>query len=114
MTAIGDLWRSIRQPSGDDETPYDWAVIAIGHVMVGAALASALGSLTGTLRLLVAWFYWISKERSDLRRGGGLRDGLVDTGFVYLGCYYDGSWWWPVSVLALVVVGVFIRPRLIG
>ncbi len=82
--------------------------------MVGAALASILGAVSAAFRLFAALGYWFVKERSDLRRGGDFRDGLVDTAFVYLGCYYDGSWWWPVLVLSLVVVGVFIRPRLIG
>ena len=95
------LWRSIVTPSSANETPYQFAVIAIGHAMLGAALSWG--------GFLIAVAYWVIKERGDLKRGGAWRDGLIDTGFVSLGLIYSGPIWWPVAVMVLAGVGALLK-----
>jgi len=96
-TGLEALWREAMRPSGPDEGPYQFTVIAIGHAMIGAALS--WGGLP------VAALYWLVKERNDLRRGGCWRDGMIDTGFVALGTFYSGPFWWPILVIVLAVAG---------
>lgn len=122
------MWAALRsvvaelfRPSGEDETSYQGMVIGISHAMVGAALITLLPwnlewpgvlSLWG-LRIGVALFYALSKEYGDWRfRGGSLIDGLKDTGWVWLGCYYDGPLWWPLTILLLAGVSA-IREQMI-
>lgn len=113
MTAILSLWRTILTPSPRREDGYTWAVIALGHVMLGAALAGLLDGLGAALvmsaRLALSLAYWLAKEAGDLRRGGGLWDGLGDAAWVGVGLAYAGPWWWPVAVLAAVIVGAVLR-----
>lgn len=107
MTALRRLIREIMTPT--DGSPYVWAVIALGHVMLGAALQGALGWTAAGARLAVAVAYWWAKERGDLRRGGSLRDGLIDAAFVGVGAFYEGPRWWPIAVLTTVALGALIR-----
>lgn len=107
MTALRRLIATIRTPTDGD--PYTWAVIGIGHVMLGAALAGLFGFAAAGLRLALALAYWLVKERGDLRRGGSLRDGLIDSAFVGVGAFYSGPAWWPVAVLVTVSVGAWIK-----
>lgn len=99
MGAIRRLLDEIMVPSGD-ESGYTWAVVAAGHVLLGAAFAWCW-----PLALPV----YAAKEALDLRRGGRWRDGLVDLGFVALGLCYAGPWWWPVLALAGIAAGAVIR-----
>lgn len=106
-------WRSLladlATPSAPDESPYLWMLVAIGHAVAGAALAQAVpGVWPAVARAAVPVAYWLTKERSDLRRGGSLLDGLVDAGFVGLGMLY-GAWWWPAAVLGLATGGALLR-----
>ncbi len=109
--ALRRLIATIRTPSRADEDGYTWALIGIGHVMLGAALQGLLGAAGAAARLLIAAGYWAVKERRDLRRGGGLRDGLVDAGLVCVGAFYDGARWWPVAVMLAIAVGALVRER---
>lgn len=99
-----DLWKEILTPSPPDEPPYRFAVIWIGHAMLGAAF-SFLG-------LVFAGIYWFAKERQDLRRKGNWADGVVDTGAVLLGTLYSGPIWWPISVLFLAGIGGVLNEAL--
>ncbi|MFC3169206.1 hypothetical protein [Paracoccus fontiphilus] len=90
-------------------TGYLWAVIAIGHVMLGAMLQGLLGAAGVGARLAIGIAYWLAKERGDLRRGGSLRDGLADAALVAVGAFYAGPRWWPCLVFAAVCVGAVIR-----
>lgn len=87
MTALRRLIRTILTPSARDEDTYLWALILIGHAMLGAALGDMLGPVAAALRLGVAAAYWCAKERGDLSRGGDLRDGIVDALAVGAGVY---------------------------
>ena len=109
MKALRRLLAEVMQPT--DGTPYVWAVIALGHVMLGAALQGALGATAAAARLGLALAYWIAKERGDLRRGGGVRDGLIDAAFVAVGAFYDGSRAWPVAVICTVAFGAWLKER---
>ena len=109
MTALRRLIREIMTPT--DGSPYFWAVIALGHVMLGAALQGALGWTAAGARLALALAYWWAKERGDLRRGGSLRDGLIDAAFVGVGAFYDGSRAWPVAVICTVAFGAWLKER---
>lgn len=95
------LITEILTPSARDESAYDKSVIAIGHVMLGAALAAVLGVYTAPARLSLSVAYWLIKERGDLKRGGSWRDGLWDAAFVGFGGLY-GPWWWPVAAFVFV------------
>ena len=70
-----------------------------------------LGVTAAAARLALAALYWVAKERGDLRRGGALRDGLVDTALVGVGCFYDGSRHWPVAVMLTAAVGAWIKEQ---
>ena len=109
MISIKRLIDAILTPSQRDEDGYTWAVVGIGHVMLGAALQGLLGWSGAALRVLIAVGYWLAKERGDIRRGGALRDGLVDAAFVGVGAFYSGPRWWPLAVMATVCVGAAIR-----
>lgn len=109
MTALRRLLAEVMQPT--DGAPYVWAVIALGHVMLGAALQGVLGATAAAARLGLAVAYWIAKERGDLRRGGSVRDGLIDAAFVGVGAFYDGSRAWPVAVVLTVSLGAWIKEK---
>ncbi|MDO5643693.1 MAG: hypothetical protein Q4G26_15075 [Paracoccus sp. (in: a-proteobacteria)] len=94
-----------------DESGYLWALIGLGHVMLGAMLQGLLGAAGAAARLGLAIGYWLIKERADLRRGGSLRDGLIDAGFVGVGAFYTGERWWPVAVMASVALGAWLKER---
>ncbi|MFV0409457.1 MAG: hypothetical protein ACK5LJ_07085 [Paracoccus sp. (in: a-proteobacteria)] len=111
MRALNSLITTILTPSARDEDGYQWAVIGLGHVMLGAALQGLLGAAGVAMRLLIAVMYWLIKERGDVRRGGGLRDGLVDTALVGVGAFYAGPRWWPVAVMAVITLGAILKER---
>lgn len=100
---VSDIWREIMTPSARDEGPYLWAAIAIGHAMLGAVLSWG--------GFFMAAVYWLAKERRDLRRGGALSDGIVDSCFVGLGIAYPGPIWWPMLIFGAVAAGLFVRFR---
>lgn len=105
--AIRRLLTEIAQPTIGGG--YLWAVIAIGHVMLGAVLQGILGAAGAGARLAIGMGYWLIKERRDLRRGGSLRDGLADAALVAVGAFYSGPRWWPVAVFAAVTAGAVLR-----
>lgn len=109
MNALRRLLAIIASPTDGDS--YQWAVIGLGHVMLGAALQGLLGVTAAAARLALAALYWIAKERGDLRRGGSLRDGLIDAAFVGVGCFYTGDRWWPVAVMLTAAVGAWVKER---
>lgn len=99
------LWHEIKTPSTEDETFYQMIIIAIAHALLAATVVSILCHWFGVepkaAWVLVPVFYWFWKEWSDLKRGGGGLDGLIDTGFIFLGGFYPGEPWWPLTVLLL-------------
>ncbi len=102
-------WRVLRLPSIGG-TPYERAVIAIGHVIVGAILASPFDVL-GTIGAALFWMvlYWAVKELGDVSRGGDIKDGIRDALAVGLGALYPGPWWW-----ALLAGGVGVAAFYMG
>lgn len=112
IAAIRRLLEEIATPTNGGG--YLWAVIALGHVMLGAMLQGALGFVGVGARLSIALTYWHLKERKDLKRGGGLKDGLVDAALVGVGAFYDGPRWWPVMVFVGVCLGAVIREKRAG
>jgi len=96
MKPVSALIADIFTPSARDESPYLSMLIAIGHAVLGAAMPIWGAGPVAAMRL--AAVYWIAKDRRDLRKGGGWRDGLIDTAFVALGAFY-GQPWWPLLVI---------------
>lgn len=116
IAALRDLWRAIRTPSRPDEAVYDRLVISLAHAMLGAGLAALTAPLAvaGAIgRAVLTALYWLLKERADLRRGGGVRDGLWDTAAVALGFAY-GAPWWPLAALLLALTAALDRPPIKG
>ena len=97
------LWSDLSTPSKADDSPYDVLIQAVGHAMLGATIGLFFALAVASWRLLLPVGYWLVKERADLRKGGGVVDGLVDTGFVLFGTFY-GPAWWPVAVLVAALV----------
>jgi hypothetical protein len=111
FATLRDIWAAIRTPSRPDEAAYDRLVISLAHAVLGAALAALVPPLAvaGAVgRALLPTLYWLLKERGDLRRGGGLKDGLWDTAAVALGLAY-GAPWWPVAALLLALAAALDR-----
>lgn len=97
MSALSRIIRELLTPGTGD--PYTRGVIGIAHAMLGAALGSAFGAAGIAAAFAIGAAYWFAKERRDLKRGGAWLDGLEDAGFVTLGAFYPGPWWWPALVL---------------
>lgn len=111
-TLLGDIWAAvvllwceIKTPSEASDGGHSWGAVALGHVMLGALVATQCGALALPGAFLGAAAYWGLKEIGDLRAGGGLVDGLLDAGFVGLGLLYAGPIWWPLLSWALVLIG---------
>lgn len=51
------LWRDILTPSRD-ETAYEWALVALGHALIGAAIAGLLSLIDATTAATVAGPWW--------------------------------------------------------
>ena len=93
----------LRIPSGQDGplgAAYARTTSALGHAIIGACAASALGGWGLLFGLVIALAYWLLKEWGDLTRGGALWDGLEDACMVWLGAFYIGPMWWPWIMLA--------------
>ncbi len=108
-------WRAILSemltPSQANESAYLWMLIAVGHAVAGAALATAMPGFVPMLSIPIG--YWLIKEVHDLWRGGGWLDSIVDAAFVGLGVLY-GAGWWPVAVLGAAIGGACIRAARTG
>jgi hypothetical protein len=111
MTFWQSLIAELDTPSnqvGPLHAAYERAVIGMGHMTVGAALALAvppswaIWGAVARLALMVA--YWLAKEAGDLRRGGTVADGIEDTACVGLGAFTFN----PIIVLA---VGLWLMWR---
>ena len=100
-----DVIRELFTPSnqmGPAARAYLRAVTGVGHTMIGALLVSVFGVDPNLwLQSALAATYFLTKEVLDIRRGGGRRDSLEDTGFVFVGTAYTGEWIWPATVLVL-------------
>ena len=107
MKALKRLLMEVRTPEVGD--PYKWAVIGAGHILLGMALQGLLGVAGAFARLGIAVFYWIAKERNDLKKGGTLKDGLVDAAFVGVGSFYDGSRWFPIACIITLAIGAWLK-----
>jgi hypothetical protein len=113
---INSVFDDIINPSPDNERPYQYAVIALAHMMLGALGAALVGYLiAGPVliagRLAITLFYWLTKEAGDLRRGGSWFDGLSDTAFVGWGLFYTGSAFWPLGGFLLVIFGTILQAK---
>ena len=95
MSAWSELFDELMTPSASDETPYERLVIALAHVILGAALASVL-----PVWLVIV--IYVLKEAWDVSRGGSARDSLWDTAAVVLGTFY-GPAWWPIAAIILAL-----------
>lgn len=99
IAAIADIWREITTPSERPEGPYKRSLIAMGHGLVGGALAGVLPPLLVAIAYLVgkelAWDWWLGR--------GSLRDSIHDAGAVVFGVglvAYHG----PVVAVAFAVL----------
>lgn len=93
-------------PTPANADPATRAAEFAGHALLGAALVVLFPAWQGlTLGLTIGAGYWLWKERPDIKAGGGVRDGLIDAGAVWLGTYY-GPPWWPALVGVLAVLPV--------
>ncbi|MEN9924730.1 MAG: hypothetical protein RL268_856 [Pseudomonadota bacterium] len=89
-------------PSRRDDPPAQRAAEFLGHAMLGACAAPIWGGVVAAL--FIGAVYWLWKEWGDLRRGGGIRDGLIDAGAVTVGAMYSGPAWWPLGLSAVAAV----------
>jgi len=103
------LITSILTPSTADEDPYSWAVIGIGHAMLGASFAAVVGMWAAPTWWIIVLAYALVKERRDLRNGGWWRDSVADTCFVALGAMYDGPAWWPIAIMLIAGASALVR-----
>lgn len=101
------IWREMMTPSTRAERPFTSLLIAVAHAVLGAALWPLAAGIVAGVRLGGPALYWLIKERADLKRGGSVRDGLIDAGFVGLGTFY-GAAWWPVAVLSAAVLAAIL------
>lgn len=111
--ALAAIWREIATPSVATEAPYLRLLLAIAHAMLGAALfelAPALGLGAAAARGLIPAGYWLVKERADLKRGGGARDGLIDAAFVASAVWAHEPFWHVTILAAALAAAVLIRP----
>lgn len=110
-----EIWRVLRQPSSGRNW-YEWALMALGHAMLGALFAVVLREWVPAswgyvpTAALIAIAYFAAKEIPDLRRGGRISDSVEDAALVFLGATYGGPLW-PVIVWAVVVVGAIEKIR---
>ena len=115
MTAFLTLWHTVMTTSSRHEDGYTWAVIALGHIMLGAALAGAVSgvgySFPLLVRLSVSVIYWMTKEYRDIRQGGGLIDSISDTAWVGYGLLYVGPFWWPLAALVVIGIGGVLKQK---
>ncbi len=65
------IWRDINTPSSKTEDPYTFAIIALSHAMLGAALGAVLSPFVPS-PLFVAPAYFAIKEVRDIKKGGSL------------------------------------------
>ncbi len=115
MRSLWTLWLTILTPSPRREDGYTWALIAIGHVMLGAAVAGLADGWGNAMplaaRLALSVGYWLIKERGDLRRGGAMADGIGDAAWVGYGLLYVGPAWWPTAAMLGAAIGALLRQR---
>ena len=94
-------------------TPYQWAVIALSHAMLGFSLCLWLNHLAPWPLLASQWLVvsgYVLKEIMDLQRGGSVWDGLFDALAVLAGVWMVSN---PVgaslAVWGVVTFGFFER-----
>ena len=101
------LTELMRPGSGTASRAYVRGVQGLGHGLLGLGLLAVLGGLGvvagAAVRITAALVYWRLKEWRDLRRGGAMRDGIEDTGFVLWGLSHGILGWqvWSVGLLTL-------------
>lgn len=91
MTFLEDLMT----PSPRDEGPVSFTAFALGHAVLGAAAVQALGVWAWPLMPL-----YLAKEWWDIREGGTMADGAIDTAFVALGAAVLNPLLWLIAALA--------------
>lgn len=75
-----EFFKELITPSDENESNYLFFLIALGHMLLGAAIFQYLG-----IFIPIPVFYFFIKERYDISQGGKIADGLADTAFVALG-----------------------------
>jgi hypothetical protein len=101
ISAIALIIAELKTPTGQAGPlagAYLRAVGAGGHALLGASFCAWFGVWGLALGLPLGAAYWVLKERGDLRRDGGLLDGMEDAVMVSLGAWY-GTAWWPAMVI---------------
>lgn len=106
------LWAILATPSPSDEAPHTVGAVAAWHglaaMLVGTLFPGLgwLGPLGGFVLSFAA--YWWAKERGDLRRGGGVADGIMDAAAVALGFWAGQALgpdaWWPIFAVNAAAV----------
>jgi hypothetical protein len=104
---LAELARPSDLPPGPLHKAYERAVVGIGHLVLGAAIAGLLSPAPWAC-LALAGVYFAIKEVGDLRRGGTLRDGVEDAACVGLGLFYAGQWFAPG---AAILIGGYLMWR---
>lgn len=93
-----NVWADLSAPGGANQKPGDRLSTAVAHAALGACGATLLD---WPMLVFVPLVYGVVKEwLLDMRRGGTARDGIIDTFFVLVGCFYAGPFFWPWMVLA--------------
>ena len=109
---LDELNRPSTTAPGPLHAAYERAVIGIGHLVLGGAVAGLLWPITGWAdaigRLTFGAAYWGIKEAGDLRRGGTIADGVEDAALVACGLFYAGQWWAPGAAL---IIGGYLMWR---
>ena len=112
--ALAAIWREIVTPSARDEGPFPAFLLGIAHCVAGAAaceVAAGAGIGLAALRGALPLIYWLVKERGDLRRGGSVRDGMIDTAFVASGLLAAWPFYHAGLLAAALAAAVWLRPR---
>lgn len=110
-----DLWPAWLLPDDQAGDPYQWAVVASGHVMLGAIVFSAAAWLIGhrAAAYTVITGYLAIEAVQLFLLGGTLTDGLTDAFFVIGGMVMgdeamrkqpDGF----MAMLVFMALGIFV------
>lgn len=100
-SALLVLLRDLATPSIGGSR-YGILVIALAHLMAGAAVAALVHPSVPLALLLGALYFALKEVLWDYlyKNAPGLRDGVVDAVFVTLGLMYPGPSWWPLAGLS--------------
>lgn len=108
---LSQIWRELSRPSAG-RSWYEWATMALGHVMLGALAAELLAFFGAPaslgVALVIATLYFLAKETRDLRSGAPVSDSVTDAAFVMLGGLSPLPGW-TLAAWGAVSLGVILR-----